>query len=241
VGYVYSSAHTSDDRAAEILRGYLGKDAADLPMLPIKFKSGYRHQPWVKNCVAVGLAGGFLEPLESTGIVTISAAAEMIADFLPGSGANFESAAKAFNSAMVQRYERAIDFVKLHYCLSGRCDTDFWRENVDRKSWGDRLPEKVDMWRERLPSHYDISSTHESFGLASWRFILYGMGFKTDLSQRLGAYPHIDEAKDVFRRIALLNQEILKQLPTHRALIDEVHATGFRPKAEARPAMASAG
>ncbi len=237
VGYVYSSAHTSDERAAEILRGYLGNDAGDLTMLPIKFRSGYRHQPWVKNCVAVGLAGGFLEPLESTGIVTISAAAEMIADFLPQTDDTFEPAAKVFNNAMVQRYERAIDFVKMHYCLSGRRDTDFWKENVERKSWGDRLPEKIDMWKARLPSHYDISSTHESFGLASWRFILYGMGFKTDL--RAGAYPYVEEARAAFQRMAGLNQAIVQQLPTHRTLIDEVHATGFRRKPSRSVSMAT--
>ncbi len=246
VGYVYSSAHTTDDRAAEILRGYLGKDAVgkdggDLPMLPIKFRSGYRPKPWVKNCVAVGLAGGFLEPLESTGIVMISAAAEMIGDFLPATADRFEPAAKVFNEAMVQRYERAVDFVKLHYCLSGRRDTEFWKENVALESWTDRLVDKVDMWKDRLPSHYDISSTHESFGLASWRFILCGMGFRTNIEGRKGAYGRVEEAADAFRRVAQMNQAILRELPTHRAVIDEVNATGFRRKGAPAPRPVMAG
>src|SRR5205823_2654743 len=68
VGYVYSSAHTDDERAEAVLRGYIGAAAESLTARQLRFRLGYRERSWVKNCVAIGLSGGFLEPLESTGI-----------------------------------------------------------------------------------------------------------------------------------------------------------------------------
>jgi tryptophan halogenase len=122
-GYVYSSRHTTDDRAEQILRGYVGKAGEGLTPRLLKLKVGHRERHWIKNCVAVGLSGGFLEPLESTGIVLIEAAAYMLARNLPRQGTGgMEAAARQFNAAMTDRYLRAIDFIKLHYCLSRRTD-----------------------------------------------------------------------------------------------------------------------
>ncbi len=83
VGYVYSSRHTDSTRAEAVLRDYVGPRAHDLAVRELPLSIGWRAQHWVKNCVAVGLAGGFLEPLESTGIILIEAAAYMIASVLP--------------------------------------------------------------------------------------------------------------------------------------------------------------
>src|SRR3546814_1657143 len=81
----------------------------------------FRSRPasWVKNCVAVGLAGGFLEPLESTGLVMIETAAAMIAEMFPLNGP-VGAPARRFNELMAARYDNIINFLKLHYCLSRR-------------------------------------------------------------------------------------------------------------------------
>src|SRR3546814_8333929 len=79
IGCVYSSDHLSDARAVEILADYTGGRSHDVAVRSIPFEAGYRPASWVKNCVAVGLAGGFLAPLESTGLVMIETAAAMIA------------------------------------------------------------------------------------------------------------------------------------------------------------------
>ena len=80
MGCVYSSDHMSDDRAAEVLAAYVGRSESEISPRHIPFDAGYRERQWVRNCVAVGLSGGFLEPLESTGVVMIEAAVGMIAE-----------------------------------------------------------------------------------------------------------------------------------------------------------------
>ncbi len=115
VGYVYSSNHSSDERAEEILRGYVGHD--DYEIRRIRFEAGYRERHWVRNCLCVGLSGGFLEPLESTGIVLIESAISKFVEFFPHDGPVDVSAAM-FNDLITKRYETIAGFVKLHYCLS---------------------------------------------------------------------------------------------------------------------------
>ena len=137
VGCVYSSSHISDERAAQLLRGYCGARDEDLAPRSIPFAPGYREQQWVKNCVAVGLAAGFLEPLEATGLVLVEAAVGMIAEMLPHSGP-IHAPARRFNELMRARFENIINFLKLHYCLSQRTEP-FWRDNADPATLPDRL------------------------------------------------------------------------------------------------------
>jgi tryptophan halogenase len=113
IGCVYSSAHMSDARAAEILRDYAGPAVDDVPKRRIPFEPGWRERQWVKNCVAVGLAGGFLEPLESTGVLMIEAAAGMIAELFPHNGP-VDAPARRFNELINARYENIVNFLKLH-------------------------------------------------------------------------------------------------------------------------------
>ncbi len=103
IGYVYSSRHTDESRAEAVLRNYVGGAADNLPVRHLKMQVGWRERHWVKNCVAVGLSGGFLEPLESTGIILIEAAAHMIASFhQPG------SAARAGGAAIQHAHDEAL-------------------------------------------------------------------------------------------------------------------------------------
>ena len=86
VGYVYSTRHTDDSRAEEVLRSYIGPTADGIEARVLKFESGYRPEPWHKNCVAVGLSGGFVEPLESTGIALVEMAAYLLTHLFPADG-----------------------------------------------------------------------------------------------------------------------------------------------------------
>ncbi|MDB5454545.1 MAG: tryptophan halogenase [Caulobacter sp.] len=225
-GYVYSSAHTSDDRAEEVLRGYVGKAGDGLTPRLLKLRIGHREAHWVKNCVAVGLSGGFLEPLESTGIVLIEAAAQMLARSFPRAG-GMEAAARQFNQAMTDRYLRAIDFLKLHYCLSRR-DEPFWRDNVRPETWSDTLRDHLQMWRHRAPNAFDFPNLHESFKWFNYQYILYGMGFQTMLDP--AAHPHVDLARAEFRRVREAGARAVSSLPDHRALVAAVYASGFKSR-----------
>src|SRR5207248_7530702 len=110
-----------------------------------------------------GLAAGFLEPLESTGIVQIEAAAILIAKYFPRHITDMEHVAKHFSMVMRRRFELAIDFVKLHYCLSKRTDHPFWIDNTKPETISDVLRERLEMWRWRPPEDLDFDIKYDAF------------------------------------------------------------------------------
>lgn len=228
VGYVYSSAHTDDTHAENILRKYVGKAGADLPARKIKFDAGYREISWRKNCVAIGLSSGFFEPLEATGIVFIEVAAVMLANLFPWGG-EIETAARQYNEIMRRRYERARDFIKLHYCISERRDSQFWRDNVASPSIPDSLHELLERWRHRPPDSIDIDPNVDIFAEASWQYVLYGMGYKTDLRPKAGVFKYYDEARAAFAEIQRQADFACRTLPSNRDLIAAVATRGFGP------------
>jgi tryptophan halogenase len=232
-GYVYSSRHTDDDEAERVLRAYVGPAADGLSVRKLTFKVGFREQQWIRNCVAIGLAGGFLEPLEATGIFMIGAACDLLSEIFPRTAEEIEPAARLFNRAMRDRYDRVIDFIKMHYCLTRRTDTAFWRDNADPASWTDYLRDHIPLWRHRPPSRHDLPTAQESFPLQSYLYVLYGMGFRTDLSARKAEFPHFDLARQEFARIRAITDAVVAALPDHRTLLDEVYASGYRDPSRA--------
>jgi tryptophan halogenase len=219
---VYSSRHTTDERAEEVFRRYVGAAGEGLKALHIKFETGYRPEHWRKNCVAVGLAGGFVEPLESTGIALIELATYLLTHLLPGDTDDMESAARHFNEMMIARYDRIIDFIKMHYCLSQRRDSPFWIDNADPASIPQTLKDKLAKWKQRPPHRLDFVSDLEMFMTSSWQYVLYGMEFHTDLEPMRSAYPHLDAARQEFAMIQQAALRALDDLPDHRALVEQL-------------------
>jgi len=220
VGCVYSSDHLSDDRAADILRGYLGAGHEDLTARSIPFAPGYRERQWVKNCVAVGLSAGFLEPLEATGLVLIEAAIGMIAEMLPHSGP-MEAPARRFNELMAARFDGIVGFLKLHYCLSRR-EEPFWRDNADPASLPEYLAELLEQWRLRPPGRFDFPLDTETFAFFNYQYILYGMGFRTELGAGRADFPRAEEAERLFAKIQRFAERALVDLPSHRTLVQQM-------------------
>ena len=225
IGHVFSSAHLDTAEAERQLRTYLGDDR-DLECRTIRFDSGYRTVNWHKNCVAIGLSSGFFEPLEATGIVFAEVAAGMVANLFPWGG-DHETSARQFNANMLRRYERARDFIKLHYCLSQRRDTAFWRDNVARESIPDSLAEMLDRWRFRSPTEIDMDGQVDIFPESSWQYVLYGMGWQTDLSHRAGTYRYQQEARAAFAEVRQQAELAIDRLPSNRDLIRTVATSGF--------------
>ncbi len=219
IGYVYSSRHTSDERAEQVLRGYIGAAADGLTPRKLDLRIGYRDVQWVKNCVAVGLSGGFLEPLESSGIGLIETAAYLIGYLFPFNGQSAPAAAQ-FNALMRQRYERVVDFIKLHYCLTQRTDSPFWIENADPASIPASLQAKLAMWQGRAPHRLDFVTDLEMYPPSSWQYVLYGMEFQTTLHASATNSALHGQAQDEFHTIATLAEHALADLPPHRALVD---------------------
>jgi len=221
VGYVYSSRHTDDARAEDVLRGYIGPAVEGLSPRLLKLNVGYRDVQWVKNCVAVGLSGGFLEPLESSGIGLIETAAYLIGYLFPADG-NTAPAAKHFNEFMRARYERIVDFLKLHYCLTKRTDTAFWRDNTDPASMSAALHDKLSLWGSRAPHRLDFITDLEMYPPSSWQYVLHGMEYGCDITASRASHPRFAEAQQEFRMIEQMSAHALTDLPTHRSLVEQM-------------------
>ncbi|MDO8654375.1 MAG: tryptophan 7-halogenase [Undibacterium sp.] len=221
VGYVYSSRHTDDARAEQVLRAYIGTHNAGLSPRLLKLNVGYRETHWVKNCVAVGLSGGFLEPLEASGIGLIETAAYLISYLFPLDG-DTAPVATLFNNLMKQRYERVVDFIKMHYCLTQRTDSRFWIDNADPSTVPETLREKLAMWHCRPPHRLDFITDLEMYPPSSWQYVLYGMEFQTALNANHVSYPRFEEARKEFQMIGQMSQRALANLPPHRALVEHL-------------------
>ena len=228
IGYVYSSRHTDDTRAEQVLRDYIGPASEGSSARQLKLKVGYRETQWIKNCVAVGLSGGFLEPLESSGIGLIETAAYLVGFLFPHNG-DFAPVARLYNQLMRERYERVVDFVKLHYCLTQRTDSAFWTDNADPASIPATLRDKLAMWRARPPHRLDFVTDLEMYPPSSWQYVLYGMEFATTLAIGATSAAGLAQARTEFATIAAMAGRALADLPPHRALVEH-----FCRQAEAR-------
>ncbi len=176
LGYVYSSQFLSDEEAEAELIAHEGAHVADLPKNRIKFQSGHLKTPWKGNCVAIGLAGGFIEPLESTGLWFVEDGIDLLCELLPRLG-DMTHCRDLYNLTAGRRYEETSDFINLHYCLTQRDDTPFWREvrKPERISAG--LAEKLATWNTKPPSPADIEYSRTLYGYHNYEYILFGMGW----------------------------------------------------------------
>jgi hypothetical protein len=227
---VYSSAHISDDAAEAELRAYVGSTGGDADAgtpRKISFQPGYRQKFWHRNCVAIGLSAGFIEPLEASAIALIEFSAAMLSDQLPATRAAMDVAAERFNESFSYRWERVIDFLKLHYVLSQRTDCEYWRDHRREASIPPRLIELLAFWRQRPPSRYDFSRIEEIFPSASYQYVLYGMGFKPDEPPTERACDDVSRAEQYFREAAALTSRMLGALPTNRELIAHIARHGL--------------
>jgi 2-polyprenyl-6-methoxyphenol hydroxylase-like FAD-dependent oxidoreductase len=226
VGCVFSRAHASEDEARAALKAYLDATGAPAerpaPRL-IRFDPGYRQQFWVRNCVAIGLSSGFIEPLEASALALVELSAQRLCDELPMTRESMDVVARRFNDDFSYRWARVIDFLKLHYALTQRDDSDYWRAHRDPATWPERLRELLPMWRLRPPGRHDFGRIDEVFPAASYHYVLYGMGFRPEPLPTSDA--KLREAQACFDEAARLARRFVSALPGHRSLIDHLHKT----------------
>lgn len=219
VGHVYSSDFISDDEAEENLRRYLGPAADDLSPRKIRFHSGHRRKFWHRNCVAVGLSGGFVEPLEATAIMLVEIAARYIAENLPPTADVMAIVAKRFNEQMDYRWQRIIDFLKLHYTLTQRPEP-YWQAHKSQSTVPPSLQEDLAVWGYRGPLRSDFDSAIELFPAASYQYVMYGMGFRPDFAVQSHLYREQPRAERIMQQNLQLTEQMLRTLPPHRDYID---------------------
>lgn len=233
IGHVYSSAHVSHDEAERQLLAHVrrtsGARAADALPAPrrIAFEPGWRERFWHRNCVAVGLSAGFVEPLEASALALVELSAAAISDELPATRAAMALVERRFNDTFTYRWERVIDFLKLHYVLSRRDDSAYWRDHRDRATLPDHLADLLTLWRHRAPARQDFFRIDEVFPAASYQYVLLGMGFQPEPTARL-RHPSLGAAAEpFFRDTAQLARRMIGALPLQRALIDHIRAHGL--------------
>ena len=156
IGYVHSSDFISEEDAHAELLAYQDPDLKDYETRTIHFKIGQRQKVWTKNCMAIGLSSGFIEPLESTGIYMAELGAVLLAEHFPTNRDDMAAHAFRVNRIVSNRYYEVLDFINLHYCLTRRTDTDFWREMQKPNRINDRLKAKLEHWARKAPSRSDF-------------------------------------------------------------------------------------
>jgi tryptophan halogenase len=218
-GYVYSSAHISDDEAAEVLLANLdGKAMAD--PRPLRFKAGHRKQAWIKNVVAIGLAGGFLEPLESTSIHLIQTGIARLLTLFP---------TRRFDPLEIERYNRMTareyvdirDFLVLHYRATERDDSDFWNYCRTLEP-PDGLAEKLDMFR----SSGRIFREHEElFTETSWLAVMIGQGIHANAYHPAADLLSDAETLDRLKHVREVVAATAQMMPTQGDYISEMCGT----------------
>jgi tryptophan halogenase len=228
VGYVYASKYCTEAEARATLARYVGPAITDLTVRKIPIVSGHRTHFWQNNCVAVGLSAGFLEPLEASALVLVELSAQMISEQLPANRALMDIVAKRFNETFLYRWDKIIDFLKLHYLLSQR-DEPFWRDNRDPATIPQSLQDLLALWRYRAPGNLDFTSNNEVFPAASYQYVLYGMGFQTDYSHSPYLFDNRDFAAQQFAQNQKMIQQALGMLPTNRELITKIRDYGLSP------------
>lgn len=233
VGCVYASAYLSDEEAERTLREYLepslSKEQSNaLAPRKIEIRPGHREKFWHRNCVAVGMSAGFLEPLEASAIVLIELASAMISEQLPAHRDVMDIAAKRFNDRFRYRWDRIIEFLKLHYCISKRRDSDYWIENCKRETIPQRLQDLLRLWRYQSPDRHDFPDAEEVFPAASYQYVLYGMGFETEARPTERRFDSREIAQQRFEENQKLTRRYLSALPTNRDLINKIREYGLQ-------------
>lgn len=214
-GYVYSSAFTTDDEARDgLIEAVEGEPIAEPRIL--KFRAGRRKRSWVGNCVAVGLASGFLEPLESTSIYLIQAAISTLVELFPQREIS-PLDRDEFNRLVDLEYDRIRDFLILHYHVTQRSDSAFW-DHVRTMEVPDTLHEKIELFRRRGR----VAKYREGVFLdASWIAVYIGQQVIPEAHDMRADLPSPDE---LARGMGALRTKILattERMADHRSYIEQ--------------------
>ena len=212
-GHVYSSRFMSQDEAASILLGGLDGPALADPRL-IRFVTGKRKKFWNKNVVAIGLASGFMEPLESTSIHLIQQGIVRLTELFPNRGFSHADIDE-YNRQCTAEFEQIRDFIILHYRATQRTDTEFWRY-CSTMEIPESLQHKIDLFRSNGRIY---PKNNELFGESSWFQVMFGQRIHP-----LGYHPLVDNTAEsqivkLMENVKLVMGMTVKQMPTHEAFV----------------------
>ncbi|WP_242886359.1 tryptophan halogenase family protein [Actinomadura litoris] len=233
-GYVYSSQFTTQDQATEEFSRMWGLDPEKEDFNQVRFRVGRNRRAWVRNCVSVGLASCFVEPLESTGIYFTYAALYWLAKLIPNGD---------FDPVLVDRFNREIqvmfddtrDFLQAHFYCSPRVDTEFWKANKELKL-SDSIQEKMALYKAGLAINQPVTGESDYYGNfeaefrnfwtnGSYYCIFAGMGYLPDRPLPALAYKpeSVRAAEPLFEEVKRRQREYAETLPSNYELLRAIH------------------
>ncbi len=216
-GYVYSSRFIDDERAQQELMQALGNPEPLNQPRVIPFQVGVTRRAWVKNCLGVGLSTGFVEPLEATAIGMFEKLFRWFSFYYPSDPRAPEAAAQV-NRLIRSAQEETRDFIFMHYYLSNREDTPFWRAVRHELEVPDTLQEKLALWQQALP-YPDSTLGHQMFDWENYLFALHGKGYFNGRHYNLGDCLDRNKWLQYLRYIEGIKKGMLQRLPSHYELL----------------------
>ncbi len=230
-GHVYASRFCSDDEAVHVLRQAQGthRPLAE-PRLQV-LRVGHAARVWEQNCLALGAAGGFMEPLESTGLYAVEWMLKLFVDHVAPAGDSSGCRARV-NRLCADHFEELRDFIVAHYALSQRRDTPFWRAATEAVL-PPRLAELLALWDTKVPTPTDLDRRLSMFGTPDWTFILAGLHRLP--SRGIGLSGHISPeiSLKALAHVKGIRQQASQQSPTMRDYLRSLQGTVVREPARA--------
>jgi tryptophan halogenase len=208
-GYVYCSEYLNDEAALDdLLRSAGGKPLIEPRRL--RFVAGRRKLFWNRNCVALGLASGFLEPLESTSIHLVMSGVYKLLEHFPNLGFT-QSNIDSYNNELIQEMERIRDFIVLHYCLTERTDTPFW-QYCRSMALPDTLVNRIELYRRTGRIRVKPG---ELFTDVSWFYIFDGLGVRPETYDPLLDVVTLPQLRDILSSMAIATDSAARAAPSH--------------------------
>ena len=231
-GYVYSSQFCTADEAETELRRHLGLLDADVPARHLKMRIGRVTRHWNRNCLAVGLSQGFIEPLEATALLFIQQTATTFVEFLE-QGDLSEQAHKRFNERVNAHFEGTRDYIVTHYKTNTRTDTEYWRANADNMNLSDDLKKLYALWMsgKGIAAAVGQQALGKGYPIFSWYSIMSGMGIFPDAEQLRP--PSAQEARFSLAEIDNLLERSSANYPDHRATLEHIPPRRTAPALQA--------
>ena len=215
-GLVYSSSHYTHEQASDLLLNNLEQPVLDEPKL-IRFKTGRRRKQWHKNVVAVGLASGFLEPLESTSIHLIQSAIIRLVNLFPHQGVS-NSLVAEYNKQSKVEFEQIRDFIILHYHVNQRNDGQFWQD-MRTMDIPDSLAHKIEIFAE---SGRLFREQNDLFLDSSWLQVMVGQGIIPKDYHPIANSVSEEALNGMLEKVKAAKNQPLSSLPSHDEYLQNI-------------------
>lgn len=213
VGYVYSDEFCEPEEAERTLREHVGPAAEGLTANHIRMRIGRHRNSWVGNCVAIGLASGFVEPLESTGIFFIQHGVEELVKHFPDEHWD-PRLREAYNKRVGRCLDGVREFLTLHYRGAARTDTPYWKATKER-AVPEGMEERLGVWEGRLPDTESVYPYYHGFEPYSYTTMLLGLGRSPERPRPALLGMNSERARQEFVTLSEQQQELVTTLPGH--------------------------